>query len=90
MIYFLWDGTDDSSTIQVFHSTGNEALVQRTRPLANDLSGNGELHFGINKNPTDPGADVLRSGFQESGIDEGLIFGGIFVEDGASGSVSLS
>jgi len=79
-----------SSTIQVFQSIGNVALVQQTAPLPNDLSGNGELHFGINKNPTNPGADSLRSGFQEAGIDEGVIYGSIFVENSADGTVSLS
>ncbi|KAF2713009.1 glycoside hydrolase family 131 protein [Pleomassaria siparia CBS 279.74] len=79
----------NANTIQVFQSTGTAALVQRTEPLANDLSGNGELHFGVNKNPTDPGTDSLRSGFQEAGINEGITYGGIFVEDSANGKVSL-
>ncbi|KAF2788038.1 glycoside hydrolase family 131 protein [Melanomma pulvis-pyrius CBS 109.77] len=78
-----------ANTIQIFQSTGDAALLQQTKPLPNDLSGNGELHFGVNKNPTDPGADSLRSGFQESGIDEGVIYGSIFVEDSADGVVSL-
>jgi hypothetical protein len=65
-------------------------LKQVTQPIANDLSGNGAFHFGVNKNPTNPGADSLRSGFQEAGILEGVVYGGIFVEDSASGQVSLS
>jgi hypothetical protein len=80
----------DANTLQVFSSTDDEPLTQATEPLDNDLSGNGEFHFGVNKNPTDPGADVLRTGFQESGILEGVVYGGIFVEDTASGSVTLS
>ncbi|EDU43214.1 hypothetical protein PtrSN002B_011695 [Pyrenophora tritici-repentis] len=79
-----------ANTLQVFQSSGNDALVKATEPLANDLSGNGEFHFGVNKNPTDAGADVLRSGFQESGILEGVVYGGIFIEDSASGTVTLS
>lgn len=71
----------------MFQSTGTDGLVQKTQPLANDLSGNGQLHFGLNKNPVNPGKDVLREGFQEAGILEGLVFGGIFVEDGAGGLV---
>ena len=78
------------STVQVFSSTGTDALVQQTDALPNDLSGNGALHFGINKNPTDPGEDVLRTGFQESGILEGVVYGGIFVEDSTDGTVTLS
>ncbi|ORY19452.1 hypothetical protein BCR34DRAFT_471879 [Clohesyomyces aquaticus] len=80
----------EKNTVQVFSSTGNEALAQQTEPLANDLSGNGAFHFGVNKNPTDPGADVLRTGFQEAGILEGVVYGGIFVEDSADGTVTLS
>ena len=79
-----------SSTIQVFQSTGNAPLAQVTEPLPNDLSGNGEYHFGLNKNPTDPGEDSLRSGFQESGINEGMVYGGIFIEDNANSTVTLS
>jgi hypothetical protein len=43
------------------------------------------------KLPTGPlGIDVVHSGFQESGINEGLIYGGIFIEDSADGCVTLS
>ncbi|OAG08734.1 uncharacterized protein CC84DRAFT_1204022 [Paraphaeosphaeria sporulosa] len=79
-----------ANTIQVFQSSGSAPLVQATEPLPNDLTGNGQFHFGVNKNPTDPGTDVLRSGFQESGILEGVVYGGIFVEDTASSSVTLA
>ncbi|KAF2113748.1 hypothetical protein BDV96DRAFT_496181 [Lophiotrema nucula] len=80
----------DGNTVQVFSSTGADPLTQQTEPLANDLSGNGALHFGINKNPTDPRDDVLRTGFQESGILEGVVYGGIFVEDSVDGTITLS
>ncbi|KAF1957386.1 hypothetical protein CC80DRAFT_410544 [Byssothecium circinans] len=76
----------NKNTVQVFSSTGNNALVKQTEALPNDLSGNGQLHFGLNKNPTNPGADSLRSGFQASGILEGVIYGGILVADSANGS----
>ena len=79
-----------SSTVQVFSSTGNDELAQQTEALPNDLSGNGQLHFGVNKNPVNPGADILRTGFQEAGILEGVIYGGIFVEDSADGTLTLS
>jgi hypothetical protein len=65
-------------------------LTQKTEPLPNDLSGNGAFHFGVNKNPINPGADSLRSGTQEAGILEGIVYGGIFVECSASGTVTLS
>ncbi|PVI07593.1 glycoside hydrolase family 131 protein [Periconia macrospinosa] len=79
-----------ANTVQVFSSTGSDPLVQQTDALANDLSGNGALHFGLNKNPINPGADSLRSGIQEAGILEGVVYGGIFVEDSADGSITLS
>ncbi|KAF2194129.1 glycoside hydrolase family 131 protein [Zopfia rhizophila CBS 207.26] len=79
-----------ANTVQVFSSTGSEALTQQTEPLPNDLSGNGDLHFGLFKNPTDPGEDSLRSGFQESEINEGVVYAGIFVEDSGDGAISLS
>ena len=78
------------STVQVYSSTGNEPLKQQTQALPNDLSGNGALHFGLNKNPVNPGADVLRSGFQEKGISEGVFYGGIFVEDTAGKAPTLA
>ena len=42
------------------------------------------------KKPTDAAGDITKNGFQEAGIDEGIIFGGIFQEDSADGCVSLS
>ncbi|KAL5115533.1 hypothetical protein ACEQ8H_006596 [Pleosporales sp. CAS-2024a] len=71
----------DKNTIQVFSSTGNAALKQQTQALPNDLSGNGSFHFGVNKNPVNPGADSLRSGIQESCIFEGVFYGSILIED---------
>lgn len=79
----------DKNTVQVFQSKGSEKLVKVTEKLDNELAGNGQFHFGVNKNPTDPGADVLREGFQESGILEGVVYGGIFVEDSEGGEVTL-
>jgi hypothetical protein len=34
--------------------------------------------------------DITQNGFQPDGINEGVIFGGIFQEDSADGCVSLS
>jgi hypothetical protein len=79
-----------ANTIQVFQSSGNSPLVQATDPLPNDLSGNGAFHFGVNKNPTEPGADILRSGFQEAGILEGVVYGGIVIEDAADATATVA
>lgn len=43
------------------------------------------------KKPTGSGlTDITKQGYQESGIHEGIIFGGIFEEDSSAGCVSLS
>ncbi|ERT01205.1 hypothetical protein HMPREF1624_02447 [Sporothrix schenckii ATCC 58251] len=77
-------------TSQVFFSTGTTALKSVTQALANDVSGQGQFHFGVLKKPVNPGADIVHSGTQEPGINEGVIFGGIFEEDSSTGCVSLS
>jgi hypothetical protein len=78
-----------ANTIQVFQSSGNAPLAQATEPLPNDLSGNGDFHFGVNKNPTEPGEDVLRSGFQEAGFLEGVMYGGIVIEEPSNATATL-
>ncbi|KAK0621826.1 hypothetical protein B0T17DRAFT_493998 [Bombardia bombarda] len=80
----------DALTTQVFFSTGAAPLKAVTQAVANDVSGQGQFHFGVLKKPTDGGADITKSGFQEAGIDEGVIFGGIFQEDSSDNCVSLS
>jgi hypothetical protein len=77
------------STTQVFYSQNNEALEAQTKPIANDISGQGQFHFGVLKKGTDGVGDITKNGFQEAGIDEGIIFGGIFQEDSSAGCVSL-
>ncbi len=79
-----------NSTTQVFFSTGTSPLKSQTQALKNDVSGQGQFHFGVLKKPTDPGSDIVHSGFQEAGINEGVLFGGIFEEDSATGCISLS
>ena len=78
------------STIQVFYSKGWEPLVAVTEPLPNDNSGGGQLQVGIAKKPTET-ETVVYDGFQEfiPYQGEGQIYGGIFVEDGRGGCVSL-
>ncbi|KAJ4385560.1 hypothetical protein N0V93_009989 [Gnomoniopsis smithogilvyi] len=78
------------NTTQVFYSTGATPLAKVTEPVANDVSGQGQFHFGLLKKPVNGGSDITKSGFQPSGINEGLIFGGIFQEDTAGGSATLS
>ncbi|KAK4677812.1 hypothetical protein QC764_302140 [Podospora pseudoanserina] len=79
----------DALTTQVFFSAGGDPLEAVTQVISNDVSGQGQFHFGLLKKPTDAVGDITRNGFQEDGIDEGIIFGGIFQEDSSAGCVSL-
>lgn len=80
----------DMNTTQVFYSTGKSPLKQVTKPIANDLSGRGQFHFGMLKKGIGGGDNVVVDAFQPTGIDEGVIYGGIFEEDSADGCISLS
>ncbi|KAK7413582.1 hypothetical protein QQX98_007517 [Neonectria punicea] len=77
----------DKNTLQAWYSEGNKPLRPATKPVANDNSGRGQYQIGILKKPTGT-ADVANSGFQESGLNEGLIYGGIFIEDSRNYCVS--
>jgi len=76
----------NAGTTQVYYSTGQNALASTGAAVTNSVSGQGEYHFGILKKPTNPGSDVTKDGYQPSGINEGVIFGGIFQEDSSSNS----
>ncbi|KAI1086388.1 hypothetical protein F5B19DRAFT_498397 [Rostrohypoxylon terebratum] len=78
----------DKNTLQVYYSKDDEPLKAVTAALSNDNSGEGQYQIGILKKPTGT-SDVVNSGFQETGIDEGQIYGGIFLEDSANGCISL-
>lgn len=76
------------STVQIYYSLGTAALTAVTDVVTADLSGMGQFQLGILKKPTGT-ADVSTSGYQESQLNEGLIYGGLFVEDSTGGCVSL-
>jgi hypothetical protein len=79
---------NDHSTIQAYYSKGCKPLKVATQPIARNLTGQGQFQIGILKKPTGTD-DVANSGFQEANLNEGLIYGGIFLEDSADGCVSL-
>lgn len=58
--------------------------------MPNDVSGNGQFHFGLLKKPVNGGSDITKSGQQPSGINEGIIYSGIFEEDSSAGIVTKS
>lgn len=73
--------------MQIFSSLGNAPLCAVTGLIANDNSGGGQFQIGMAKKPTET-KTVVFDGFQEANLDEGLIYGGIFIEDSAGGCVS--
>lgn len=78
----------DANTVQIYYSLGSAALEAVTDVLSVDLSAAGQFQIGILKKPTGT-ADVTNSGFQEAPIEEGQIYGGLFVEDSTGGCISL-
>ncbi|KAI8200254.1 hypothetical protein K4K52_008124 [Colletotrichum sp. SAR 10_76] len=79
-----------ANTSKVFYSTGKDPLKAQGDAVKNDVSGQGQYHFGLLKKPVGGTGDITKNGFQPSGINEGVIFSGIFLEDSADGCVSLA
>lgn len=81
----------DTNLITVYYSQDLEPLKKVAGPTANDNSGGGQFHVGMFKQPTGPlDINVLYDGYQESHINEGLIYGGVFIEDSSRGCVTTS
>ncbi|KAL2270253.1 hypothetical protein VTJ83DRAFT_2437 [Remersonia thermophila] len=78
----------DRNTLQVFYSQGNEPLKSVTNAVYNNNAGEGQYQIGILKKPTGT-SDVVNSGYQSPNLDEGLIYGSLFVEDSANNCISL-
>ncbi|KAL2128305.1 hypothetical protein VTI74DRAFT_9369 [Chaetomium olivicolor] len=78
----------NKNTLQVYYSKGDEPLKRVTSAVLNDNSGEGQYQIGILKKPTGT-SDVVNSGYQESNLNEGLIYGSLFVEDSDNGCISL-
>ncbi|KAF2126968.1 glycoside hydrolase family 131 protein [Dothidotthia symphoricarpi CBS 119687] len=72
----------------IYYSADARVLQKVAGPLAVDLSGQGQFQLGILKKPmgTD---DVVNSGYQSPNLNEGQIYGGVFLEDSANGCISL-
>lgn len=81
----------NTNHLRVYYSQASEQLVARTGWISNDLSNLGEYHFGMLKKPTGQNlTDITKQGYQEKGIHEGIVYGGIFEEDSAKGCVSVA
>ncbi|KXH49624.1 hypothetical protein CNYM01_07617 [Colletotrichum nymphaeae SA-01] len=77
-----------NNTIQIWYSAGNNPLARQGGAVPVNLAGDGQYQIGILKKPTGTD-DVVNSGYQSSNLNEGLIYGGIFIEDSANGCVSI-
>lgn len=72
----------------MYYSKDDEPLKSVTSAVSNDNSGQGQYQIGILKKPTGT-SDVVNSGFQQRNLNEGLVYGSLFLEDSASACVSL-
>ncbi|TQS35507.1 hypothetical protein Golomagni_04073 [Golovinomyces magnicellulatus] len=79
----------DDNHISVYYSKGSTPLQNVLTRTPNDLTGRGKFHFGMLKKGLSSGpGDITKNGRQPDGIDEAMIFGGIFQEDSIDGCVS--
>ncbi|KAK4150271.1 hypothetical protein C8A00DRAFT_46302 [Chaetomidium leptoderma] len=78
----------DNNTLQMYYSKGADPLKSVTSAVSNDNSGDGQYQIGVLKKPTGTD-DVVNSGYQESNLNEGLIYGSLFLEDSDKGCISL-
>lgn len=53
-----------------------------------NIAGGGQYQLGLLKKPTGS-SDVVNNGYQERNLNEGQIYGGVFLEDSLDGCVSL-
>ncbi|KAF2628590.1 glycoside hydrolase family 131 protein [Macroventuria anomochaeta] len=80
------DYTKNQTTI--YYSTGSAKLARVVGPSSVNLAGGGQFQIGVLKKPTGT-SDVVNAGYQSPNLNEGQIYGGLFVEDSANGCVSL-
>ncbi|KAI1000341.1 hypothetical protein K3495_g7856 [Podosphaera aphanis] len=80
----------DDNKIAVFYSKAKDPLQNVLTETSNDLTGRGQYHFGILKKPTGTSKDITKEGTQPSKINEGIIFGSVFMEDSLDGCMSTA
>jgi len=78
----------DKATLAAYYSQYNDPLQMVVPVTANPLKKPGEFHVGILKLPVGAAQSVVFHGFQDAGIQESIIYGGIFVEDSTDGTVT--
>jgi hypothetical protein len=76
------------SQVTVYYSTGTAELKAVVSNKSVNLAGGGQFQLGLLKKPTGS-TDVVNNGYQSKNLNEGQIYGGLFLEDSADGCVSL-
>lgn len=76
------------SQVTIYYSTGTAALKSVGAAKSANLAGGGQFQLGILKKPTGSN-DVVNTGYQSKNLNEGQIYGGVFLEDSVDGCVSL-
>jgi hypothetical protein len=76
------------SQVTVYYSVGAAELKAVVTNKSTNLAGGGQFQLGILKKPTGS-TDVVNNGYQSKNLNEGQIYGGVFLEDSADGCVSL-
>ncbi|KAF1995527.1 glycoside hydrolase family 131 protein [Amniculicola lignicola CBS 123094] len=74
--------------VQVYYSLGQAELKSVAGPTSANLAGGGQFQIGILKKPTGS-SDVVNTGYQSKNLNEGQIYGGVFLEDSTNNCVSL-
>ncbi|RPA75983.1 hypothetical protein BJ508DRAFT_417799 [Ascobolus immersus RN42] len=75
-----WGKKAGEGTIEAKYSKGYWPLKKVVKKTANNADRGGQYHIGVFKHPTGDTSDVANKGYQAKGINEGLIFGGVFIE----------
>lgn len=72
-----------NNKLTAYHSCGYKPLQKVVNTITNNATGKGQAHIGVLKLPTDS-TDAAKNGYQQSNLNEGVIYGGVFVEKGAA------
>jgi hypothetical protein len=78
---------NEHSQVSIYYSVGNSELSEVVTNKTVNIAGGGQFQLGILKKPTGT-SDVANAGYQSPNLNEGQIYGGIFLEDSANGCIS--
>lgn len=78
----------NKNQVSVYYSVGTAELKSVAANKSANLAGGGQFQLGILKKPTGS-TDVVNNGYQSKNLNEGQIYGGLFLEDSVDGCVSL-